>query len=461
MGHLKTLDVGFLKAEDSDRHVSLAIGGVAVIDGPAPDYDIFKSVLAERIRGIPRCTQVLRTHPFDVGAPEWVDDPGFDLTHHVRRMALPRPGDDAELFRIVADVLERRLDRDRPLWRCCVIEGLQGDRWALLIKLHHCIADGVSATHILTGLCDNTDGEMFAMHTHSNGTPGPHRYRLPVPDLNPLNWADDLRQTFVPLANAATRAIAGAAQIAAGLMRPAATSSLIGPVCNMRRYRAVQVPLAKVDHVCRKFDVTINDVALTAITQGFRDVLLHRGEQPRADSLRALVPVSVRSVDAIDQPDNRLSVMLPYLPVEQDNPLERLRTVHGRLTRAKHSGQRQAGNMFVSAANHIPFMLSAWTIRLLTRLPQRGVVTLATNVPGPRHQLRMMGQPVVSLLPIAPIALQLRTGVAVLSYADDLVFGITADYDAAPDVEDLAAGIELEVARLDALSRDPVLLLAE
>ncbi|MGH3634593.1 MAG: wax ester/triacylglycerol synthase domain-containing protein, partial [Mycobacterium sp.] len=122
MGHLKTLDVGFLKAEDSDRHVSLAIGGVAVIDGPAPDYDIFKSVLAERIRGIPRCTQVLRTHPFDVGAPEWVDDPGFDLTHHVRRMALPRPGDDAELFRIVADVLERRLDRDRPLWRCCVIE---------------------------------------------------------------------------------------------------------------------------------------------------------------------------------------------------------------------------------------------------------------------------------------------------------------------------------------------------
>ena len=228
----------------------------------------------------------------------------------------------------------------------------------------------------------------------------------------------------------------------------------------MRRYQAVRVPLADIEQVCRKFDVTVNDVALTAITEGFRSVLLHRGEKPKPDSLRTLVPVSVRSPDTLDKPGNRLSVMLPYLPVEQDDPIQQLRIVHSRMNRAKQGGQRQAGNMAVSASNYVPFMWSAWAIRLLTRLPQRGIVTLATNVPGPRRQLQMMGSRVASLLPIPPIALRLRTGVAVLSYADELVFGITADYNSGADVDELANGIETAVTRLEMLSQDSVLLFA-
>jgi diacylglycerol O-acyltransferase len=152
--------------------------------------------------------------------------------------------------------------------------------------------------------------------------------------------------------------------------------------------------------------------------------------------------------------------MLPYLPVEQADPIQQLRIVHSRLTRAKQGGQRQAGTILVSAANLIPFMVFSWAIRLLTRLPQRGIVTLATNVPGPRQPLRMMGHQVLRLLPIPPIALQLRTGVAVLSYADDLVFGITADYDTGPDIDELANGIARAVARLAALSDDSLLLFA-
>ena len=123
--------------------------------------------------------------------------------------------------------------------------------------------------------------------------------------------------------------------------------------------------------------------------------------------------------------------------------------------KAKASGQRQAGNVFVSAANAIPFPFTAWAVRALTRLPQRGVVTLATNVPGPRKRVHIMGREVIRLLPIPPIALQLRTGIAILSYADHLVFGITADYDAAPDVDELASGIERAVARLVARSSAP------
>jgi diacylglycerol O-acyltransferase / wax synthase len=459
---LNALDAGFLMAEDSDRNVSLAIGGVAIIDGSAPDYNQFKDILAERIRAIPRCTQMLRTQPFDVGAPQWVDDPGFDLSRHVRRVAVPQPGDDTELFRVVADVLERRLDRDRPLWECWLIEGLKGNRWAILLKIHHCMADGISATRILTRLCDDVDGDPFAPPTVTKRTPAKRQHLKPVPDPKPLeslwNPLDNIWRTATSITGAAARTVGGAVEIATGLLRPSVGSSLVGPVTRMRCYRAVRVPLAEVEQICRKFDVTINDVALTAITEGFRSVLLHRGEQPRPDSLRTLVPVSVRSPEALDKPGNRLSVMLPYLPVEHGDPIQQLRVVHSRLSRAKQGGQRQAGNAAVSATNYIPFMLSSWLIRLLTRLPQRGIVTLATNVPGPRRQLEMMGGKVARLLPIPPIALRLRTGVAILSYANDLVFGITADYDAASDVDELAKGISMAVARLEMLSQDSVLL---
>lgn len=456
MNQLNTLDAGFLMAEDTDRHVSLAIGGLAVIDGPAPNHGRLKDILDERIRAIPRCTQKLRTQRFDMAAPKWVDDPGFDLDRHVRRVALPQPGDDAELFRAVADVLERRLDRDRPLWECWVIEGLNGNRWALLMKIHHCIADGVSATRILTQLCD-ADRKQLAQRTHTIRTARPHLQ--PVPNIAGGGLVDTLRRAATDLTDTAARTISGASEIAVSLMRPAAGSSLVGPVTATRHYRAVRVPLVDVEQVCRKFDVTVNDVALTAITEGFRSALLHRGEQPRADSLRTLVPVSVRSPEALDTPDNRISVMLPYLPVELDDPIRQLRAVHTRLTRAKRGGQRQAGSMFVSMANYIPFMLSAPAIRLLTRLPQRGIVTLATNVPGPRRPLQVMGGKVTRVLPIPPIALQLRTGVAVLSYADDLVFGITADHTAAADLDALANGIEKAVARLEALSQASVSVL--
>ena len=338
MEQLNALDAGFLIAEDSDRNVSLAIGGVAIIDGPPP----ISRVQGRSGRTYPGNTalhSMLRTQLFDIGAPQWVDDPGFDLSRHVRRVALPRPGDDAELYRVVADVLERRLDRDRPLWECWVIEGLKGNRWAILMKIHHCMADGMSATRILSRLCDDVDGDAFARPTVTKRTAATRHHLKPVPDPKPLenlwNPLDSLWRTATGITGAAARTVGGAAEIATGLLRSSAGSSLVGPVTRMRCYRAVRVPLAEVEQVCRKFDVTINDVALTAITEGFRSVLLHCGEEPRPDLLRTLVPVSVRSPDALDKPGNRLSIMLPDLPVEQDDPIQQLRVVHSRLSRGQ------------------------------------------------------------------------------------------------------------------------------
>ena len=145
--------------------------------------------------------------------------------------------------------------------------------------------------------------------------------------------------------------------------------------------------------------------------------------------------------------------MLPLLPVDEADPVKQLQLVHSRLIQAKASGQAEGASAVVWATKNVPFAFSAWAVRLWTRLPQRAVVTVTTNVPGPRGHQRLMGRRVLEILPIPPIARQLRTGIAMFSYADKFVFGITADYDAAPDIEALAAGIENGVAQLVKASR--------
>lgn len=418
MAQAKTLDTAQLRAHDPEHRASLTIGAVAVVDGAVPSYEAFKNLLARRIRSIPRCTQLLRTPEL-----EWADCPEFDVTRHLRRTTVSRPGGEAELFRAVARALERPLDLSRPPWECWVIDGMQGGRWAIVMKIHPCLADGSPAAELLTGLCDDADAVAVDVERVSL----PHGERPGrAAALGTAEWASKLAGALV------------------GAVLPRPTVGSVIP----RRYGSVRVAIADVDTVCRKFGVTVNDVALAAITEGFRTVLLGRGEQPRADSLRSLVPLAGRSAH---------SAMLSYLPVEHEDPIQRLRTVQRRW-RVTPSDRPNPGGTVGAAMNILPTPLRDGLFQLLSRLPQHGIVTLATDASRPRHQLRLMGRTMERLLPIPPTAARLNSGVAVLNYGDDLVFGITAGHGAQHDVKQLAAGIELGVARLVALSQDSVLI---
>ena len=291
MEQLTMLDAGFLHAEDSDRHVSLAIGAVCVLAGPMPDFDSLATTLAERVLAVPRFRQVLRTQPLDLGAPRWADDTDIDISHHVRRAALPRPGNDTALFRWVAEVMERRLDRDRPLWECWIVDGLAHNRWAILMKIHHCIADGIAATQMLARLCDNGGSGTFATEIRAAHEPTRSGLRLPALSVNPIDWISAGWRTSQGVTAAAAQALQGAIEIAGGLLRPAAASSLTGPVTNMRRYATVEVSLEDVTRICDQFEVTVNDVALAAITDSFRTMLIRRGEAPQRNSLRTLAGI--------------------------------------------------------------------------------------------------------------------------------------------------------------------------
>jgi WS/DGAT/MGAT family acyltransferase len=300
---------------------------------------------------------------------------------------------------------------------------------------------------------DGGSGGTFATAIRAAKEPARPGLGLPRMSLNPLSWVSGIARSALAAAATAEHVAVGAAELTASLLNRAPESSLNGPVTTMRRFSATRVRLADMQEVARAFGVTLNDVALAAITNSYRTVLLDRGEHPGRNSLRTLVPVSVRTVNHLNVTDNQVSAMLPLLPVDEADPVRQLELVHSRLARAKGSGQSEGGGAVVGAAKNVPFAFSAWAIRLLMRLPQRAVVALATNVPGPRSQQRLMGRRVLEILPIPPIALRLRTGIAMVSYADNFVFGITADYDAAPDIDALAAGIDDAVAQLVTASR--------
>lgn len=438
---LSTLDTAFLHAEDTDPSTRLGIGGLAILDGPMPEHDALMATLAERIAACPRFSQRLRRQLFDLSAPQWVDDDKFDLAYHVRRVALPGAGSDEDLYSVVADVMSWQLDHDRPLWEIWLISELADNRWAILMKVHPCLADAVATVHILTGLSDDAmaGGEPLD-HCMNRHPAGNDRINAAHPAPRPSPWLAALR---VP-ARIANDALASAREIvhtasefAAGLQRP--SSALNGPVTSRRRYTAARVALDDVQQICRTFNVTVDDVALAALTEVYRDMLLRRGEKPNAESLRTLIP-------------GRDAMHLPYLPVHESNPVLRLRLVHARMKQLAGSGSAADG-LVSTATRMLPFPVTAWALDLLARLPQRNVATMAVNVAGPRRPLQVMGRNVVGVLPIPPIAIQLRSAAAVLNYADQLFFGILADFDAVPDAGELARGVEAAVARLLERSR--------
>jgi WS/DGAT/MGAT family acyltransferase len=228
---------------------------------------------------------------------------------------------------------------------------------------------------------------------------------------------------------------------------PARRSSLTGPIGQQRRYTWVRVPLEDVKTVKREFGGTINDTVLAAISAGFRALLMSRGETPHPTSVPSLVPVSLRAAGEENIYENRVSAMIVHLPVHLSDPVAQLTAVRQELTALKSSGEAAAGATIVSMASFVPYALASLT-RLGFRIPQREIVTVTTNVPGPRQTLYCLGRPLVEILPYVPIASSIRTGVAIFSYRDQMTLGITGDYDTTGDLEVLAHGIADGFARL-------------
>jgi diacylglycerol O-acyltransferase len=462
MERLTPLATAFLDAEDEDPNCSLAIGAIAVFKGPTPAFEDFVRAIDGRLALLPRYRQKLRTVPFDLGPPAWVDDPRFDVRWHIRNTALPAPGGPAELSRLMARVMATRMDRGRPLWEYWFVEGLADGRWAFISKLHHSMVDGVSGSDIFRLILDPTPDPGPALEDHWQPEAPPSAATMTLRSLGylaatPVHLAraltSSLRDPRV-LVRRAARTTKGLTAIGrAGL--PASSSSLVGPIGRARRYTWAGVSLDDVRTVRHALGGTVNDVALAVASGGFRELLLARGEVPSAHTLRSLVPVSTRAPGEENIPDNRVSLMLPFLPVDVADPAARLREVRARIAALRSEHEPEAGQSVTTIAEYGPFLPVAMGIRLAFHVPQRQIVTVTTNVPGPRITLYGLGREVEEMHPFVPIADRVRVGMAMYSYRDTLTFGITGDYDTVPDIEVLAHGITRAMDELVAAARQP------
>ncbi|GAA0504684.1 diacylglycerol O-acyltransferase [Paractinoplanes deccanensis] len=453
--YLSPLDASFLDAEDQDPHASLAIASVAVLDGPAPGQAEFTEAIRGRLALVPRYRQKVRRVPFNLGRPVWADDPDFDLDFHLRRTALPAPGDDDALERLIGRVMSQRLDRERPLWEDWLIEGLPEGRWALLSKVHHCMLDGVGGNELYRLICDTRPEPRRPVPDTWQPAPATATVDLTLDALGqwariPFDQARWLTGAIRDPGGTARRLgdVARGAAALAGAFLPVPATALAGPLGRARRYAVARMPLADISAAAKAHDVTVNDVYLAAVAGAFRRLMLSRGEQPVAGGIRTLVPVNVRAAEAQHVMENRIASLLLDLPVEIEDGTARLRAVHERIAELRARHEVEAGVALVALAEQEPFAAVSFFIRSALGMPQRGLATVTTNVPGPRAQLYILGRPIREILPYVPIAERLRIGVAVMTYGGRAAFGITTDFASVPEAGEFAAAVVDEVEQL-------------
>ncbi len=460
MDRMSPLDATFLHVEDGISHMHIA--SCAIFEGPAPDYDEVVALIRSKLPLVPRYRQRVRFVPGGLGRPVWVDDPHFRIEYHVRHTALPSPGSDDDLRTLMGRLMSQELDRHRPLWETWVVEGLADGTWAMISKVHHCMVDGVSGTDLMAVVLDPSPDGSLPIDDEWAPEPAPTDTELVrdaiaqtiVSPNEMARWArSSLRTPRRLLSNA--RDIASGAVALGARLQPNVELSIEGSIGPHRRWTWASSTLADVKRIRGAVGGTVNDVVLAAITRGFRDLLVHRGDDVSGVVVRTLVPVSVRT-SGDHSYNNQVSGMIAELPVGIADPLERLSAVRVQMSELKESHQADAGGAISELAAFTPPLLLAIGFRtavtVLRRAPQRSVNTVTTNVPGPQVPLYACGREMLDYRPFVPLSYGVRTGVAILSYNGKISFGVTGDWDSVPDIDVLAAGIEEGMAELLALS---------
>lgn len=468
---LTALDATFLELEEADQAAHMHIGGVMVFearrDGQAPRLSEVCAQLDERLGTLPRYHQRLsQATTGGLSWPSWEPDPRFDIATHVRREALPAPGGEGELLAWAGEFFSERLDRARPLWEAVVLEGLEGGRWALATKTHHCMVDGVGSVDVAQLMLDAEPaparpGNAAREPSSAEGV-APHSKR-PGPSIA-WNAAEKIVRLPVGVAHAAMRA--------AGLgLRPvlhpraamergramtevlirdelvaAPRSSVNVPIGGKRRLAVSSAQLAEIKQVKTHLGGTVNDVVLAIAAGGLRRLLLSRGEEPPPNGLRAMVPMNVRQASEQLALGNRISSLFVQIPVDEPDPLERYLLQMAYAEDLKSGRQALGSSALIDLTAHAPPVLHTFLARSLfaTRLFNLTI----TNVPGPQMPLYAFGSRLRDVWPLVPLASEHSVALAVFSYDGTVFFCLNADMDSMVDLDVLSRGMEESFAEL-------------
>jgi WS/DGAT/MGAT family acyltransferase len=457
MDRLTSFDTSFLANEKENGH--MAIGAVLMCEGSAPNEDDFLTHIRSRVHLLPRLRQRLLYPPLGLGTPYWVDHPDFDIHLHLSRVSLPAPGGDAEFQQLVGDLLGPPLDRARPLWELILVEGFVNDRFAIVYKTHHAMADGISAVDIGMLLFDVEPNEQ-PTREEAPWTPArtPSKLALAghagsgiVATLRRLGrW---LRRAVDDPTRARRRAadgLAGLWEVTWNLARPAPKVPFNVPIGDGRGFCWANFDLADLKRAKNALGGTVNDVTLAVVAGALRRWLLERGERVDGVELKALVPVSIRMEDEHGELGNKLTAMRGPLPIGVADPVERLRAVSAAMDALKASKQPLGAEAIWGLNDWFrdfapPVLLGPTAaINFSTRLFN----LLVTNFPGPQIPFYVLGRELTAVYPIGFLARNHALAIAILSYNGKVGFGILSDPGVLPDAKRIADHLAASVEEL-------------
>ena len=455
---LSALDASFLGIENGNYHMH--VGGVMILDaGPVRaadggiDIERIRRAIHARLHLVPRFRQRLAYIPYE-RIPIWVDDDRFRLAYHVRHTALPHPGDERVLKRLIGRIMSQPLDRKRPLWEMWIAEGLQGDRFALINKTHHCMIDGISGADLMSViLSPNPEGDPGAPEPWKP-RPRPSDAQLVFDELarRALQPVDVLRAAYETFNDPETKvreaaeAVAGIVEAFAPALNPVSPTPLNIDVGPHRRFDWTEMKVADLKAVKNALGGTLNDVVLATVSGALRIFFRQRGLHPNDLEIRAMVPVSVRSQDQRGHLGNRVTQMTAPLPVNLSDPVERLRAVRETTAGLKESRQALGGEVLTAISDWTVPNLLVQAVRLASRA--RPYNLIVTNVPGPQIPLYLQGALMRTAYPVVPLFEHLGLVVGLFSYNGGLFWGVNADWEHIPDLHDFIVAIEASFREL-------------
>jgi len=463
---LSALDSAFLEIEDGNAHMH--IGAVGVFEtGPLAsasgglDFDRIVDFIGTAVQKNDRFQQKLAYVP-GTSWPVWVDDARFNLRYHVRHTCLPSPGDERVLKRLTGRVMSEELDRGKPLWELWFVEGVEGGRFAVISKVHHAMADGVSGVDLLAAVMGPDPDFRPERSAAWRPRPAPSSERLAIDELTriarvPFSFVNaGLRALAHPLdaLGSAFEGVAGLGESLRSAMNPASETAFNQPLGPHRRFDWASLEIGEIREIRKQLGGTLNDVVLTLVTGAVRRHFGARGLPLFDLDFRVMVPVNVRSREEQGELGNKVSMLVVPLPIEDGD----LRSRHARVCEAtqaaKESSQRASGEALAEIADLTGSSLLTQLVR--AGLQSRVANLVVTNVPGPPKSVYLLGAKLLHVYPVVPLAINQALGIALFSYNGTLHWGFNADWDQLPDLHEIVGFLEEEFDELRSVcGREP------
>ncbi|HXZ13479.1 MAG TPA: wax ester/triacylglycerol synthase family O-acyltransferase [Candidatus Sulfotelmatobacter sp.] len=439
-------DTVFLHLEREGMPLNVA--SVCVFEGKLSFKDCVQFV-ESKLHAIPRYLKRVVPEPLGLGLPSWEYDPEFDLRRHLRQITL-KHGTETELKGVAAKLFSQVMDRRHPLWEITLAHGLKGDRTGLIIRMHHCLSDGIAGVGLMNVLFD----------ANPNAPRLPKkklRFRVPSAPRDPLNTlASGLLDSYSELVtrmlsawadvlNIAERVAADGSKVTAeevSQLLPEITSTTERLRFNViyrgpQKFAWARIPLSEIKAIRKTCGASVNDVLLTLVTSTIRRYSELHGDRVKGRLLRMMVPVNLRGNSSPNELGNRISIVPVTVPLDIRNPRKLLATVHRTTEFLKQAHTAELVSLAGGLIGILPSALQAFAGPIMSQLPITPFNMVCTNVPGPQYPLYLLGHKMLRWYPYVPVGGEMAVNCAILSYDGTVYFGFSGDTHAAPDLRRL------------------------